>query len=171
MQNRSRVFKIALATAVGLVAITGSQPDTEAASSDPALCSSVPSECSYVPATAPSLDATACYQPGMPLVLESVGGCGPGYASYWIGAGEVIDPNTNEVAAYIRLKDACDMGYCVPDDPNDPPGEEGAMCCDPGTGACTETQAICPPNEIAVWCPDGKVPVGGQNGEWECQDA
>ena len=171
MDHRSKVFKVALATVLGLVAVASSQAETEAASSDPLLCASVPAECDYAPDTAPVLDATVCYQTGMPVVLESVGGCSAGYVSYWVGAGEVIDPNTGEVAAYIPLKNACVAGYCIEDDPNDPPGEEGAMCCDPATGDCTETQAICPPNEIAVWCPDGQQAQQGQNGEWECQDS
>ena len=170
MELRSRVFKVALVAVAGLVAIAGSQSDTEASSTDPALCTSIASECEYAPASAPSLDATVCYQPGMALVLEDNGSCDPGYTSYWVSAGEVLDPNTGEVTAYIRLKNACDLGYCVPDDPDDPPGEEGAMCCDPQTGNCTETDAICPPSEIAVWCPDGQTPQQGQPGLWECQE-
>jgi hypothetical protein len=43
------------------------------------------------------------------------------------------------------------------------------MCCDPGTGDCSESAGICPPDEIAVWCPDGQQ-AAQQNGEWICQD-
>ena len=171
MELRSRVFKFALAGVIGLVAVAGSQTDSQASGDDPELCSAVPGECEYAPASAPTLAETVCYQTGMPIVLMGVGGCAAGYSSYYVASGEVLDPQTGEIAAYIRLKDACDMGYCVPDDPNDPPGEEGPMCCDPSTGMCTNTDSICPPNEIAVWCPDGQTAQQQNNGEWECQES
>ena len=52
MELRSRVFKVALATVVGLVAVISSQVESEA-SSYRYLCTSLPSACEYAPATAP----------------------------------------------------------------------------------------------------------------------
>ncbi|MCB9678102.1 MAG: hypothetical protein H6737_23580 [Alphaproteobacteria bacterium] len=48
---------------------------------------------------------------------------------------------------------------------------EGPMCCDPSTGMCSDTDSICPPNEIMVWCPDGQTAQQQNNGEWECQES
>ncbi len=59
----------------------------------------------------------------------SGGSCPDGSWPYYVEAGEVVDPITNEVAAYIPLDDACDQpGLCVEGPP--PPGaQEFPMCC------------------------------------------
>jgi hypothetical protein len=168
MERRSGVVKVALAAVVGLMAVLGSQVETEA-SEYRYLCTTAPFACEYAPANAPALNADVCYTTTT-ITLMGAGGCQTGFPA-WVKTGEVIDPLTNEVVAYIPLDDACDLGYCLPKDPNDPPGEPGAMCCDPSTGGCSETAAICPPDQIAVWCPDGQVATEGENGDWECSES
>lgn len=169
MERRSGVVKVALAAVVGLMAVLGSQVESEA-STYQYLCTTAPSACDYAPATAPVLNADVCYD-GTTITLMGVGGCSSSAFAAYVKTGEVIDPNTNEVAAYIALEDACDLGYCIANDPNDPPGEPGAMCCDPSTGGCTDTTAICPPDQIAVWCPEGQVATEGENGDWICSES
>jgi hypothetical protein len=169
MELRSRVFKVALATVTGLVAIIGSQPESEA-SGYSYLCTSIPSACEYAPSSAPKLAADVCWD-GSVAILKGVNDCPTGTWPYWVDAGEIIDPNTSEVQPYISLDDACDLGYCVPKDPNDPPGEAGPMCCNPSTGTCTATDSSCPASQIAVWCPDGQEASQSQNGEWECHES
>jgi hypothetical protein len=170
MVLRSKVLKVALATAAGLFIGVGMQVEVEAVGYQ-YLCMAKPGLCEYAPSTAPMLNADVCMS-GIngSVVLKGTGDCATGSYPFFVDRGEVINPQTGEVQAYISLADACAMGYCVADDPNDPPGEEGAMCCDPGNGACTETDSICPPDKIAVWCDDGEEAVN-QNGEWICQES
>jgi hypothetical protein len=169
MERRSGVVKVALAAVVGLMALLGSQVESEA-SSYQYLCTTFPSACEYAPATAPVLNEDVCYD-GTTITLKGAGDCGLSEFAAFVKAGEVVDPITEEVIAYIALEDACALGYCIPKDLGDPPGEPGAMCCDPGTGGCTETSAICPPDQIAVWCPEGQIATEGQNGQWICTEA
>lgn len=170
MVLRSRLFKVALATAFGLVCGAGMQTESEA-SGYQYLCMAKAGLCEYAPSTAPQLNADVCYNPIAGTVkLKGGAACLPGTYPFFVDRGEVTNPVTNEVQAYIALADACDLGFCVANNPNDPPGEEGPMCCDPGTGSCTDTTSICPPDKIAVWCDDGEEAVN-QNGEWICQEA
>jgi hypothetical protein len=162
MELRSRVFGVVLAGLAGL-AVVASAPVESQASRD--ICMSIPGACDYAPETAPSLNAEVCYD-GNTVTLKGTGSCAPGSYPFWVSSGEVVDPQTSEVQPYIPLPDACDMGFCVPGDGD--PGEPGAMCCDPSSGTCTETDSICPTDEIAVWCQDGETATLGENGEWEC---
>ncbi|KIG17399.1 hypothetical protein DB30_03318 [Enhygromyxa salina] len=146
----------------------GSQVESEA-SQYRYLCTTAPFACEYAPATAPVLNADVCYGQNT-ITLMGPGGCSSSEFAAWVKTGEVIDPNTNEVLAYIPLDDACDRGYCLSKAPGDPPGEPGAMCCDPSSGGCFETSAICPPDQIAVWCPDGQIATEGEDGDWECSE-
>lgn len=164
MELRSRVFQLALAAVTGLVCITGTQTESDATSY---LCTSAPSACEYAPSTAPLLNSYVCWDRSTAVLME--GECPEDSWAYWVGAGEVVDPVTKEVQPYIPLDDACDLGYCVPYNPNDPPGEEGAMCCEVSSGECTPTDSICPSTQISVWCPDGKVPVQSED-DWVCQE-
>jgi hypothetical protein len=169
MVLRSKVFKVALATAFGLMICVGMQNESEADGYQH-LCMTKPSLCEYAPSTAPKINADVCYSNTGTIKLKGVASCAAGSYPFFVEHGEVIDPQTGDVQAYIALADACDLGYCITNDPNDPPGQEGPMCCDPGTGDCTETDAICAPDKIAVWCPDGQEAVN-QNGEWLCQES
>jgi hypothetical protein len=167
MALRSKVFKIALATGFGLVIGVGTQVESQA-SGNPYLCMSKPNACEYAPRTAPQLNADVCYD-GSTSKLKGAGNCPANAFAFFVDAGEVVDPVTGTVQPYIALPDACGMGYCVPDDINDPPGEPGPMCCDASNG-CVETAGICPPDKIAVWCNDGEEAVN-QNGQWICQES
>lgn len=170
MVLRSRLLKVALATAFGLVIGVGAQTQSEA-NGYQYLCMAKPGLCEYAPSSAPQLNADVCYSTtNGSVVLKGSGDCPADAYTFFVDRGEVTDPITGDVQAYIALVDACAMGYCEAYDPNDPPGEEGAMCCDPGTGGCTETSSICPPDKIAVWCPDGQE-AANQNGEWLCQES
>jgi hypothetical protein len=170
MVLRSKVIKVALATAFGLVVGVGTQVESQA-NGYQYLCMAKPGQCEYAPSTAPVLNANVCYNGTTGAVrLKGANNCLSGSYPFFVDRGEVINPLTNDVQAYITLTDACALGYCVANDPNDPPGEEGAMCCDPGTNGCTETDSICPPDKIAVWCDDGEEAVN-QNGQWICQES
>lgn len=166
MELRSRVFRVALAGVAGLVAVMGSSVESQATSYK-YMCTSIPSACVYAPSSAPQLNADVCFD-GTTVTLKGASDCATGSYPFWLDAGEVIDPVTNEVAAYIPLPDACSMGFCVAGGGT---GEPGAMCCDPSSGDCTETDNVCPSTEIAVWCDDGETPSQGQNGEWECHES
>jgi hypothetical protein len=168
MELRS-MFKVALVTAAGLVIGVGMQVESEATGYQ-YLCMAKPSTCQYAPSSAPQLNADVCYSASGLVVLKGAGSCATGTYPFYVDSGEVIDPVTGEVQAYIALADACSMGYCVVNDPNTPPGQEGPMCCDPSSGECTETDSICSPQKIAVWCDDGEDAFL-QNGEWICEEA
>lgn len=169
MVLRSKLLKVALATAFGLVIGVGTQTETEA-SGYQYLCMVKPGLCDYAPSSAPQLNADVCMSiTNGSVILKGSGDCAADAYPFYVDHGEVTNPQTGEVQAYIALADACVMGYCIPDNPNDPPGEEGAMCCDPDTEICSLSSGICPPDEIAVWCPDGQS-AAQQNGEWVCQD-
>jgi hypothetical protein len=170
MVLRSKVFKVALATVFGLVIGVGTQTESEATGYQ-YLCMAKPGLCAYAPATAPQLNANVCMSTtNGSVVLKGTSSCAADAYPFYVDRGELIDPQTGEVQAYIALTDACTMGFCVANNPNDPPGEEGAMCCDPGNGACSETDSICPPDKIAVWCDDGEEAVN-QNGQWICEES
>ena len=166
MALRSKMFKVALATAAGLVIGVGMQTETEA-SGYRYLCMASPSACEYAPSTAPQLNADVCYQLGTGITTIKTGTCPTGSYPFYVDAGEVINPTTGVVQPYIALPDACAMGYCIEYDPNLPPGEEGAMCCTAG-GGCEPTDGICPAAQFALWCKDGQEGVF-QNGEWICK--
>ena len=168
MALRGNVFKIALATAVGLAIGVGTQMESEA-SGYRYLCMIKPNSCEYAPSTAPTLNADVCWSTSS-VKLKGTATCPTGSYPFYVDSGEVTNPLTGTVQAYIKLPDACDMGFCIPNDPNDPPGEEGPMCCDAATGGCVETVSICPPEKVAVWCDDGEEPVN-QNGQWVCQES
>lgn len=165
MELHSRVFKVALASAIGLFAAIGPQQESSATEYR-YLCTSVPAACEYAPSTAPVLQADVCWN-STGAYLKS-GSCPTGYWPYYVEAGEVIDPLTNEVAAYIPLDDACDVGFCITKPPGSL-GEPGAMCC--GTSGCTDlaSGSTCGGNTVTVWCHDGEEATN-ENGVWVCYE-
>lgn len=166
MELHSRVFKVALASAIGLFAAFGPQQESSATGYR-YLCTSIPAACEYAPSTAPLLQADVCWS-STGIVLKS-GNCPSGYWPYYVHAGEVVDPVTNAVVAYIPLDDACDLGYCDVKPIGAGPTEPGAMCC--GTGGCTDlaSGSTCGGNTVTVWCVDGEEATN-QNGEWVCYE-
>jgi hypothetical protein len=167
MALRGNVFKIALATAVGLVIGVGTQMESEA-SGYRYLCMTKPNSCEYAPSTAPTLNADVCWSTSS-VKLKGTAPCPTGSYPFFVDSGEVTNPLTGTVQAYIKLPDACAMGYCVPGDINTP-DQPGPMCCEAASGDCTETDGICPPDKVAVWCPDGHEAIL-QNGNWVCEES
>jgi hypothetical protein len=120
------------------------------------LCTSIPSACSYTGPDAPSLGADVCFGTATGIRLKGTAPCPTGSWPYYVDAGEVIDPTTNQVAAYIPLDDACSQpGLCV-DGP--PPGgaQEFPMCCK--DGACYD-DVLC--GGTLWWCVDGVCNADG----------
>ncbi len=167
MALRSKVFKVALAAAAAVVFGVGMQGETEA-NGYQELCTSYPAACEYAPSSAPVLSANVCFN-AAGVTLMNGSSCPVNTYPFFLKYGEVIDPYTGAVQAYIALSDGCDMGYCEPHNPNDPPGEEGAMCCTVG-GGCEEATGICPGDKIAHWCPNGQE-AAEVNGQWICKEA
>jgi hypothetical protein len=58
-------------------------------------------------------------------------------------------------------------GVVVPLDVAGPPYADG-YCCEHASGDCSLTEDVCPPSDVAVWCPEGKEPAL-QNGNWVCE--
>ena len=121
------------------------------------LCTSVPSACEYVPnVNVPVLNANVCYS-STGLKLKGTASCPTGSWPYYVDYGEVVNPITNAVEAYIPLDNACDVaGLCLEYAPHSG-GQSAPMCCDeeytcyPTTG-CGGT---------IWWCHDGVTNVDG----------
>jgi hypothetical protein len=92
------------------------------------LCTSIPSQCIYTPANVPKLDANVCYGRTYGIRLMS-GSCPTNTWPYYVDYGEVVDPITNAVAAYIPLDNACDHPGICEVGPPPPDAEEFPMCC------------------------------------------
>jgi hypothetical protein len=168
MELHSRVFKVALAAATGLFALIGSQEES-AAEEYRYLCTSVPGGCEYAPPSAPALNADVCWN-GSVAVLKGAGSCPLSSWPYFVDGGEVVDPMTGEVQAYIKLDDACDLGFCDVAPPNPGPTTEGPLCC--GSGGCFPLSegSSCTGGEVTVWCFEGEE-AQLQDGQWVCYEA
>ena len=131
------------------------------------LCTSVPAACTYTGPDAPYLKADACYGSATGIRLMSGGACPTGSWPYFVDAGEVVDPITGEVAAYIPLDDACERpGLCVEGPP--PPGtQEEPICCDQDY-VCTSASGPCGAGYSVWFCHDG---VSNDDGTVTCFDA
>jgi hypothetical protein len=118
------------------------------------LCASAPSACTYTGPNAPMLNATVCYGSAIGVRLKGSAPCPSGSWPYYLDFGEVVNPLTNQVAAYIPLNDACDQpGLCVKGPP--PAGsQEYPMCC-----VTTNGEEICYQGSACGgtlwWCNDG----------------
>jgi hypothetical protein len=119
------------------------------------LCTSVPSQCTHTGPDAPQLQANVCFGSTIGIRLMSGGSCPSGSWPYYVSHGEVVDPITNQVAAYIPLDDACARpGICVQGPP--PAGaQEYPMCCTKGSSGvetCSDDM-LC--GGTLWWCVDG----------------
>jgi hypothetical protein len=126
------------------------------------LCTSIPSACTYTGPYAPGLAADVCYGSAIGIRLKGTAPCPSGSWPYFVEAGEVVDPVTNAVVAYIPLDDACSQpGLCV-DGP--PPGgaQEYPMCC---VGETCYQGSSC--GGTHWWCNDG---VCNEDGTITCFD-
>lgn len=118
------------------------------------LCTSVPSVCAYSSPNAPLLQANVCFGSATGVRLMS-GACPSGTWAYYVKYGEVLDPITNQVAAYVPLDDACaNPGICVQGPP--PAGsQEFPMCCSKnsqGVETCYDGGSC---GGTIWWCYDG----------------
>lgn len=124
------------------------------------LCTSSPSSCEYAPPTAPYLNSDVCLDSTGFVSLKGAGSCPSGSWPYYLGYGEVIDLQTNEVQGYIPVDDACGAtGLCVEYEPHTG-GQSDEMCC---------ISTTCYPNVTCGgtiwWCYDG---VSEEDGTITC---
>lgn len=122
------------------------------------FCGSHLDACEYTGPDAPVLRADVCWD-GNQAILE-VGDCPTGSWPYHVDYGEVLDPLTNEVQAYVPLDWACDVpDICVAG----PPPQEASsvpICCYGST--CYEpTDDGCPAGSTAVMCKSGVSNLDG----------
>jgi hypothetical protein len=118
------------------------------------LCTSTRA-CAYSSTNVPFLNTNVCYSATSGVRLKGTAPCPSGSWPYYLDYGEVIDPVTNAVAAYIPLDNACsEAGRCVDGPPPDG-AQEYPMCCTTDSqgyetcwngGACGGT---------LWWCEDG----------------
>lgn len=131
------------------------------------LCASVPSACEYTGPNAPLLQANVCFGSTFGVRLMT-GSCPSGSWAYFVKYGEVVDPLTNQVAAYIPLDDACAKpGLCV-DGPPPPGAQPFPMCCtenSQGVETCYDGGGC---GGTLWWCNDG---VCNADGTITCFDA
>lgn len=93
------------------------------------LCFSVPAACTYTGPDAPELNANVCFGRKTGVRLMGTASCPSGSWPFYVSYGELVDPTTNEVAAYVPLDDACAKpGICV-QGPPPPDAQEFPMCC------------------------------------------
>jgi hypothetical protein len=124
------------------------------------LCASVPSACEYTGPQAPKLDVDVCYGDTTGARLMT-GSCPTGTWPYRVTHGEVLDPATNEVAAYVPLDDRCSVpGACVDYVAHDD-GWESVICC-VSAAECYEGVTC---GGVFFWCFDG---VSNEDGTVTC---
>lgn len=119
------------------------------------LCTSTRRVCEYTGPDAPYLNADVCYGSASGVVLKGIKPCPTGTWPYHVEHGEVVDPITNTVAAYVPLDDACSQpGLCI-DGPPPAGAQEHPMCCtsdSQGNETCYDG-ASC--GGTLWWCADG----------------
>lgn len=107
--------------------------------------------CVYAAQDAPVLEADVCWD-GRLAMLKGTAPCSGYSRAFHVRNGEVLDPQTGEVAAYAPLADTCNIVPCVP--MFEPQAvEDGLACCDPQTGDCLSPDANgnCSVGTI-TWC-------------------
>lgn len=166
MAIRNNLLGCVLVLAVGGIAMIAS-PRQSGATQYTYLCTSVPSACEYGPPTSPALSTDVCWD-GQSATLMPSTGCPSWTTAYYVTSGEVVDPRSNQIQAYIPLDDACDMGFC---DYGPPPStaQPGPMCCN-ADGCWASEYANCTGvDQVFLWCAAGEEP-GQQNGSWKCYE-
>ncbi|NJK31791.1 MAG: hypothetical protein HC927_04845 [Deltaproteobacteria bacterium] len=115
------------------------------------LCASVPSYCIYTDHNAPVLEADVCFSATTGAILKGASGCPKEARPYFVEHGEIVDPMSGAVAAYIPLDNACSVpGVCVAPPDGHNPGPGYPICCDDDDqctnyqgGACAGTLYFC----------------------------
>lgn len=127
------------------------------------LCASVPAACEYTGPDAAVLGADVCYSSTGGVTLKGSGACPTGAWPYYLDYGEIVDPLTGEVAAYIPLDWACShSGICEEGDPpvgSDP--QEAPICCEFGFCVPAEEVLCDSENSLLVFCYDGVTESDG----------
>lgn len=112
-----------------LVAAVVLLPSSASAGDYRELCMSAAKVCTYTGPQAPVLRADVCLSTAGGITLKGTAPCASGQYPYYVEHGEVVDPQTGEIAAYIPLDNACSQpGRCV-DGPGPGVTEEYPMCC------------------------------------------
>jgi hypothetical protein len=128
------------------------------------LCTSVPGACEYSPANVPKLLADVCYNPTSNATsMKGTAPCPTGTRAFTVIHGEVVNPQTGEVAAYKPLDDACGAGLCANYIQHGGP-QAYTICCENG-GPCWPGIGC---EGVLYWCNDG---VCNEDGTVTCFDA
>ncbi len=154
-------------TAAAIALCTLLAPLTASAEQYRDLCSSVPGACEHTGPNAPVLDADVCWSEGGVLTLKGQAPCPSDAWPYHLGHGELLDPLSQEIAAYSPLDWACDHpGLCV-SGPVPPEATAQSLCCE--WGVCVPlVEAVCnSPASVAVMCFNG---VSNEDGSVTCYD-
>lgn len=101
------------------------------------LCTSAPGACVYTGPDAPRLDATVCH--GSAGTHLRGAACPTGTWAYTLAYGELVDPLSNAVAAYVPLDDACANPQLCLDGPPPPDAQPYPMCCTGNTSGGDST--------------------------------
>ncbi len=118
------------------------------------LCTSTQA-CTFTSAGVPLLDADVCYDSTGAVTLKGASDCPAGSWPYYVDYGEVADPVTREVAAYIPLDDACTQpGPCV-EGPPPPEAQEYPMCCTTSSQGVETCWSGGTCGGTLWWCEDG----------------
>ncbi|NJK32404.1 MAG: hypothetical protein HC927_08335 [Deltaproteobacteria bacterium] len=96
------------------------------------------------------LQAQVCFSATTGAILKG-SSCPKDARPYYVEHGEIVDPMTGSVAAYIPLDNACTVpGVCVAPPEGHVPGPEYPICCDDDEkctnwdgGACAGTLYFC----------------------------
>jgi hypothetical protein len=149
-----------LPVALGLALI----PTSVDASTYRNLCLSVPEACDPIhDLVAPPLNAAVCYTSAGSITLKGASECPTGSWAYYLESGEVTDPVTNAVAAYLPLENACNKpGYCL-DGPPAPDAQEYPICCTSPSGTSGSGDETC-----VNWDGSSSTPCAGSL--WICLD-
>jgi hypothetical protein len=160
-----------LPLALGLALI----PASLQASSYRDLCLSAPGACeSILDTLAPPLNAVVCYSSKGSITLKGASECPSGSWAYYLESGEVTDPLTNTVAAYLPLESACNKPDLCLDGPPPPDAQEMPICCTSPSGTSGSGDETCVnwdggTCDGSIWfCIDG---VTNNDGTVTCFDA
>jgi hypothetical protein len=130
----------ALAVALALVLI----PAADAGAQYRELCSSAPLACKPVlDSLAPLLGADVCYSEASGVTLKGASACPTGTWAYFLAYGEITDPVTNTIAAYLPLENACNKPDLCLDGPPPPDAQEYPICCTSPSGTSGSGDETC----------------------------
>lgn len=98
------------------------------------LCMSAANYCTYTGPDAPLMQAEVCLSRAGVITHKGTAPCPSDTRAYYVEHGEVVDPHTGQVEAYIPLDDACSQGMCDKGPPPDGTLEFPMYCYVDGSG-------------------------------------